>query len=693
LLTFAASKTENMKQIKSNKQTEKQLMIFRKWTNKPYAVFNSLKRIIKIAILNVAYSILALGTATSFAQEDSLRIDKKLELEEIEIISAVEPLIFSQQARLVNLISKQDILRSGHQDVASILSHQRAIDIRQRGGFGIQSDISLRASTFDQVLILLNGIPFSDAQTGHFSLNLPLVSQAIERIEVLEGSAARIYGANAFAGAVNIVTQPLAKKQLQIQIEGGQNQYFNLGASVNYASKRNKTFLSFQKSGSDGYMENTDFKMKNLFLQSFWMAKKYTLDFQLGAHQKEFGANSFYSAKYPLQYEYNNAYNSNVNINYGKTLVSRFSLFWRRHQDQWVLTRENPSVYQNFHQTDTYGIKTNYRYQSKLGKTQIGIESKIETIWSTSLGKAQQNSKPISWNENYVFSHFFKRSSSSVFIDHQLNQSSKFYAAFGFLINWNSDYSRNIKVYPGIDLSYALNQQFKIIGSVNQAMRLPSFTDLYYSGPANLGNTELLPEKATSFEVGLKFQNSDFKIDAVYFSRLGKDVIDWVWLEDIEKWQTQNIIEQNVSGLEAGFVYSSSQSSFLQQLSFNYTYIDVQSKDIPQLTKYASTHLKHQVNFGGTIHITPKLFASFSMSYRDRVGVFQTYDFDSQEHQEEPYKAVFLVNAKVQYKSQYYTLFMDGLNLFNQKYFEYGVLQAGSWLKAGININIEMKNK
>lgn len=125
-------------------------MVFRKWTNKPYAVFNSLNKIIKIALLNVAYSLLALGSATSFAQEDSLRIDKKLELEEYEVISAVEPLIFSQQARLVNLISKQDILQSAQQDIAGIISNQAALDIRQRGGFGIQSDLSLRASSFDQ---------------------------------------------------------------------------------------------------------------------------------------------------------------------------------------------------------------------------------------------------------------------------------------------------------------------------------------------------------------------------------------------------------------------------------------------------------------------------------------------------------------------------------------------------------------
>ncbi|MCD6090503.1 MAG: TonB-dependent receptor [Bacteroidales bacterium] len=670
---------------------QQKLVIFRKWTNKSYAVFNSLKRIIKIASLNVAYSLLALGTATSFAQEDSLRIDKKLELEEIEIISAIEPLVFSQQARLINVISKQEILRSGQQDVASILSQQRALDIRQRGGFGIQSDISLRASSFDQVLILLNGIPLSDAQTGHFSLNLPVVAQAIQRIEIIEGSAARIYGANAFAGAVNIVTQPSSKNQIQITSEGGQNAYYNLGASVNFAKGKNRTFLSYQKLGSDGYMENTDFQTNNFFMQSQWIADKYSFDFQLGAQKKKFGANGFYSAKYPLQYEYNNAYNGNANLNFGKQLVSRISMFWRRHQDQWVLTRENPSIYQNFHQTDTYGLKTNHRFLSKLGKTQIGTEIKSESIWSTSLGETQEESMPVPWNADYSFSRYFERSNASIFIDHQLNLDSRFYAAFGFLINWNSDYSQKLKIYPGIDLSYSITKKLKIIGSINQAMRLPTFTDLYYSGPANMGNTQLLPEKATSFELGLKYLQSNIQANLVYFSRLGKDVIDWVWLEDIEKWQTQNILEQNVSGIEVGIDYAPFHSSILHNIYLNYNYLDVKFKEIPQLTKYANTHLKHQLNFGGTLKLTSSLFASFSINYRDRVGVFQSYDFDNQEYQEEPYKAVLLANAKLYYERKYYTLFVDGLNLFDQKYFENGVLQPETWLKAGVTINLEAK--
>lgn len=668
----------------------KELITFRKWTNKPYAVFNSMKKLIKISVLSVSCSLLTIGSATAFAQEDSLRIDKNLELDEVEILTVVEPLVYNQQARIVSLISKREISHSVKSDLASVLSKQRAVDIRSRGGFGVQSDLSIRGSSFDQVLVLLNGIPLSDAQTGHFNLNLPFPREAIQRIEILEGSAARVYGANAFAGAVNIVTQASDKKQIQVRAEGGQNAYYNLGASANYSSGRSRTFVSYQKTGSDGYMMNTEFQMQNFFLQSHWIGNNYNIDLQLGTHQKDFGANGFYSAKYPLQYEHNNAYNGNANINFGKQLISKIGFFWRRHQDQWILTKENPSIYQNFHQTDSYGLKTNHRFLSKVGKTQIGSEIRSESIWSTSLGESQEELKPVPWDKDYNFSQYFKRENASLFIDHQIGFGSKFFAAFGFLANWNSDYSSDLKIYPGLDLSYTINPLIKLIGSVNQAMRLPTFTDLYYAGPANLGNVDLVPEKATSYEIGLKYSKNEVSIDAVYFSRLGKNIIDWVWLEDIEKWQTQNILDQTINGLEAGISYKPlSESSFVQNLYLNYTYIDASIKENQQLTKYASTHLKNQLNLGGTLQILPKLNLNVSLAYCDRVGVFQSYNFVTNVFVEESYNDVLLLDINAQYKHENFSFFIDGMNLLDQKYFEYGIIQNGLWIKAGIAINIE----
>lgn len=667
----------------------KGLMTFSKWTNKPYAVFNSLKKLIKISVLSVSCSLLTLGNATAFAQEDSLRIDKKLELDEVEILSAVEPLVYNQQARIVSLVSKLEISQSVQTDLASVLFKQRAVDIRSRGGFGVQSDLSIRGSSFDQVLVLLNGIPISDPQTGHFSLNLPFALKAIQRIEILEGSAARIYGANAFAGAVNIITQASGKKQLNLKIEGGQHDYYNLGISANYVLDRFRTFLSYQKSGSDGYMENTEFQMQKFFLQSLWIGNNYNIDMLLGALQKDFGANGFYSAKYPLQYEKNKAYNGNVNVNFGKIFISRIGAFWRRHQDQWILTKENPSIYQNFHQTDTYGLKTNHRFESKFGKTQIGSEIKSESIWSTSLGESQTELKPVPWDEDYSFSHHFKRENASLFVDQQFSIGKNIFIALGVLANWNSDYDQ-IDIYPGVDLSYSFSSTLKLIASVNQANRLPTFTDMYYSGPANLGNADLLPEKATSYELGLRYAKHKVSFDLIPFARIGENIIDWVWLEEVEKWQTQNIHKQTIIGLELGLKYNAfSEKNIIQNLYANYTYIDSDVKKNAKLTKYASTHLKNQLNIGGTLQVFPKFNLIFGLAYRDRMGVFQSYNFTDKIYVEELYNDVLLLDIKAEYSFKSYTFFIDGKNLLNKKYFEYGVLQAGSWLKAGVSINLE----
>ncbi len=670
-----------------------ELMTFSKWTHKSYAVFSSLKKLIKISVLSFSCSLLSFSSITAFAQEDSLRIDKKLELEEFEVLSTVEPLVYNQQARLVSVLTKKEIAQSPESDLGSFLFSQRAVDIRSRGGFGVQSDLSIRGSSFDQVLVLLNGIPISDAQTGHFNLNMPFSPDAIQRIEILEGSAARVYGANAFAGAVNIVTQPKAKNQINLHAEGGQHDYYGLGLSANYNLGRSRTFVSYQKNGSDGYRENTEFQMQNFFLQSLWAASKYSLDLQVGIQQKDFGANGFYSVKYPLQYEHNRADFASINLSFGKVFHTRISSFWRRHRDQWVLTKENPSLYQNFHQSNTHGFKTNHRLNTKFGKIQLGSEIRSESIWSTSLGESQADLIPVPWDKNYNFSHYFERINASLFLDHQLQIGSKFYTSFGFLANWNSDYDKQIKIYPGLDISYKLYSNIQLIASVNQAMRLPTFTDLYYSGPANIGNAKLLPEKATSVEIGLKYAKAQFSIQTTYFSRLGKNMIDWVWLADIEKWQTQNILDQNTQGVEFGLVYHPiSKKSFIQNIQFNYTYLDASMKEKPELTKYASTHLKHQMNFSSSLLLFPKFKLNLNFSYRDRVGVYQSYNFEEGKYLTEAYKDVFLLNLRAVYEHKHYSIFIDGMNLLDYKYVEYGVIQAGSWLKAGINIHLNRKN-
>jgi iron complex outermembrane receptor protein len=119
---------------------------------------------------------------------------------------------FSESARSMYVITKSQLASLPVQSVAEALTYVPGVDIRQRGPMGIQTDIGIRGGTFDQTLILINGVKVSDPQTGHHSFNLPLNLDNIERIEVLKGQGARIYGQNAFNGAINIITKVPEKK-------------------------------------------------------------------------------------------------------------------------------------------------------------------------------------------------------------------------------------------------------------------------------------------------------------------------------------------------------------------------------------------------------------------------------------------------------------------------------------------------
>jgi len=148
------------------------------------------------------------------------------DLDEIEVSAQRSPALYSQVARIVSVIERKEIEASPAQSVQDLLEYVAGIDVRQRGAEGVQADVSIRGGTFDQTLILLNGINITDPQTGHHNLNIPVSLSQIERIEILEGPAARVYGPNAFSGAINIVTLQNDSKSVRLQLSGGSFGYF-----------------------------------------------------------------------------------------------------------------------------------------------------------------------------------------------------------------------------------------------------------------------------------------------------------------------------------------------------------------------------------------------------------------------------------------------------------------------------------
>ncbi|MCU0368575.1 MAG: TonB-dependent receptor plug domain-containing protein [Cyclobacteriaceae bacterium] len=243
--------------------------------------------------------LLLLISFTNFAQQDSTRV-----LENVTIQSNRIQTGFDETAASIIIISVAEIKQSPSLSVPDLLHYYAGVDIRQRGANGVQADAGIRGSTFDQVLILINGIKISDAQTGHHSLNLPVDIENIERIEILKGPAARIFGQNAFAGAINIITKSPTQQYVKVMTQAGD---FGLGGfrvSAALGDKKEKHYVSASRDFSDGYQYNTDYEINNFFYQSEIETSLGKLNVLGGYTGRAFGANGFYAGpQFTDQYE------------------------------------------------------------------------------------------------------------------------------------------------------------------------------------------------------------------------------------------------------------------------------------------------------------------------------------------------------------------------------------------------------
>ena len=557
-----------------------EMFTFKRWGRKAYSLFSALRKPVRIGVLLAVYTTVA-EPELVFAQTDSAKVSMEYNLDEIEVSAQRAPVAFSQVARIVSVIGREEIEAAPVQSIQELLEYALSVDVRQRGVHGVQADISVRGGSFDQTLILLNGISISDPQTGHHALDLPVSLKNIQRIEILEGPAARIFGPNAFSGAINIITSSEGNTSLKLDVSGGQHKLADLNVSGNLNTGAWNQFAAFNRMSSDGYIDNTDFKTWNAFYQAKVSTKPGTLDFQFGRTNKAFGANSFYTATYPNQFEETKTTFASVKFESGTKVHLIPSVYWRRHPDRFELFRSSqdtwPSWYSghNYHLTDVFGSNLNAWFASRFGKTAFGAEIRTENVWSNVLGEALTSPIEVPGESGHFFTKSYSRTTISYFVEHSIYLKHLTLSA-GAMTNWISDLGFGWNIYPGLDASFALSDHLKIYGSASTSLRMPTFTDLFYNGPTNLGNPDLKPEESVNYEGGIKLAFKGFTGHAGTYFRKGKNLIDWVRENESEKWQTKNLTSINTTGIEINGSFFPekiwNKSVFLTKLGINYSY-------------------------------------------------------------------------------------------------------------------------
>ncbi len=664
---------------------------FRRWANKSYAVFNSLHRCVKIGVLLVGYTMLT-SPERGHAQTDTDRV-KIVDLEEVEVSADASPDVFAPAGRVITQLKKTEIEHAAVQSLTDILEFVPGVDLRQRGPFGTQADVSIRGSSFDQTLILLNGINLSDPQTGHYSLNLPIDLESVEKIEILEGPAARIFGNNALGGTVNFITGTRSENRLNVALSGGQHGFYKASITGSLHTKRTDHHLAVSRTASDGYMPCTDFKNANVFLQNKWNNRLIPIDLQLGYSQKDYGANGFYGPKYPDQYESLHTFFTALKGEItGKVNISP-TLYWRRNYDHYILNRNNPEAYQNFHYTDVYGADVTASFRSRFGKTTFGVLMRSERIYSSNLGADMDTPREVPRNDGKYYTKTDQRSNVGVFAEQNL-YAGNWSASVGLSVNRNSHTNSKLNFHPGVDLAYRIAESIKLYASANRAMRLPTFTDLYYQSPVNRGNPDLKPEYCTEYESGVKVSTNGRNARVGYFYRHTSDAIDWIWKEDVQKWHTLNMTELYTQGISADAQFDFRQlidSDFrIHAVSASYSFIHSNKSSEQYSSFYALDYLRHKIDTGLTHRISGKINAHWNIGFRDRNGGYLAYDAETGAETETPYDAFWQADLRIYRQTERMNIFAEASNIGNKQHRDIGnITLPGIWVRAGVAITLK----
>ena len=515
-------------------------------------------------------------------------------LDEVIVSSPRIELSMGQQSRSVTTITAEEIAESGANTLIDVLSDVAGIELRSRGAQDVQSDIYIRGGGFDQVLLLIDGIKVDNPQTGHHTLNAILPIEMIERVEILKGAAGRVYGQNAFSGAINIVTKTPSTEDLKVTLSGGSFDYQKAALFATDQRESSSHTLYAETISSDGYRYNTDYYNQNYLWKSSWKTDQEPIELLASFNNRRFGANGFYaSPTFTDQFEATQSSLLGLTTSINGNWHIKPKLYWKRGQDEFILFKNDPSIYRNMHITNKLGAEVNATKKHALGTTGIGFELAHVSIRSNNLGE-------------------HARTLAHGYLEHRF-VSNRWDVTPGFSVSHYTD--QDTFFYPGIDIGFQINGDSRLFFNSGYTYRIPTYTDLYYNDPTTLGNESLLPEKALSTELGFRHHQNNWKLSLTLFQRDAKNYIDYVVLAGDERWQATNIDQILSQGGEVDVVLNSNSHKF----SIGYAYLNDDVDGISSaLSRYAINSRKHHLSTRWTLKWSSSVTSSLSYRYAEQ---------------------------------------------------------------------------
>lgn len=674
-------------------------VVFRRFGRKGWCIFRSLSLNIRIGVLSVA----TLATAISYkahaeviSNETYAAVDDdETDLDEVTVLTAIAPLTMLQSARIVTVITRKEIEQAGATTVNDLLKLASGVDVRQRGGWGVQTDISVDGASYEQVTVLLNGMNISNPHTGHLSADFPVTVCDIERIEVLEGAAGRAYGTHAFGGAVNIVTKTYSHQisvdsvsrkscwELELDAQGGMHGTILGDGRAGWQKGKLYSSMSFAGGRSAGGVPNSDWKKGNVYVQgSYSLSRSVPADnsrlfWQLGYSGKSYGANTFYSGSSNDQFESNDRILLNVQMDAGKKVHLSPSIYWIRTYDDYQWHRGTPT---NSHHSDVYGVRLNSWFRWAICRTALGAEMRREGIVSTSLGNHSRTNLSFNLEHNVLLR--------------------KWTFSMGLSAVMNTGIDKRFRFYPGVDMAFRPSDGWKILLSYNMGLRVPTYTDLYYSSPDISGNAKLKPERNQSLSLGAVWSMPWIVVKTKVFYNHGTNIIDYVK----ESWQDAahaDNFDRDVIGVSAearlsfrNLAASPATASWLPDVNVSYTYLYQKRKDARYqvfTSLYGDDYLRHKMVFTVGQKVWKRLSLTLGLRVKDRMGAYQVYIGTQPTPELRKYVANAMLDAKIQWTGKHCEFWIKGENLTDNHYQDIGnVPQPGIWIMSGVRVKLSI---
>ncbi|MGH9517251.1 MAG: TonB-dependent receptor plug domain-containing protein [Terriglobales bacterium] len=512
----------------------------------------------------------------------------------VVVTGTFEPVPLAESNRIVVSFDAESQPRLYH-SLVDFLELDPSIDLKQREVDGIQADLSIRGASFEQSLVLLNGLRINDAQTGHHDLDIPVPLDSLSRIEVLHGVGSTLYGSDAIGGAVNFLTGPPSSSEVRVRAGMGNFGFNQQAISGSFLAGSWSEELSASRDASSGFRPDRDYDSESLSSETRFGKAWGVTDLILAGSDRPFGADQFYGT-YP-SWERTKGWYASLSQGLGKDTDLAFG--YRRHSDEFVLVRDDPSLYENNHVSQSWEGAVRRRSTVRENSTvAYGVEVDGEGIDSNNLGHHARNQEAAYLNFDWQFW-------GRVFLTTGAREE--------FFSGGRMEFS------PTLAGGVWLGKDWRLRASSSRGFRLPTYTDLYYSDPANLGNPLLKPESAWDFEAGAEWKpGGRWSADLTAFHRRERNDIDYLKYTISAPWQASNIGKLEFTGVENVVRLRLSKT---EEFDFSETWLHGTEPPSPGvISKYVFSYPSHRAVFAW--------LGSFknAIALRSRVGITQRFE-------------------------------------------------------------------